>query len=189
MARAPWTTCPGAVAKVKHTFTGAALDAFPKRGDKSFNCTHLYDLALWAAAHANTQEQIVYDVIACDPREDGTRVAELRRNGEPLLSLTIRNYDIVEPAEIAGQSIFDLRAWIDAMPTDLQESARILRWGAMIAGGRSIPLEKQSDASRLPPNCFTFQPTAAAQAKRVGIIKDFTAGDAGPLAAPVFEKT
>lgn len=189
MTRAPWTTCPGAIAKLKQTFTGVALNAFPERGDKTFNCTHLYDLALWAAAHANADARVVYDVIASDVQSDGTRSSEVLRDGEKLLEMTLRGYECIAPAEITGRNLFDLRAWIDAMPANLQEAARILRWGTMIAGGRSIPMEKQSDASRMPPNCFTFQPAAAAQAKRLGQIKDFTGGDAGPLAQPIFAKT
>ena len=37
--RAPWTTCPGAVAQVERTFTGVALEAFPARGEKTVSLT------------------------------------------------------------------------------------------------------------------------------------------------------
>jgi hypothetical protein len=44
-----------------------------------------------------------------------------------------------------------------------------------------IPLEKQSDASRMPPGCYTFQPHRAAQAKRVGAIREFSSEGAAQL--------
>src|SRR5215470_7763502 len=50
--RAPWTTCPGAVAIVEQTFTGVPLEGFVARGEKRANCTHLHDLAVLAAGHA-----------------------------------------------------------------------------------------------------------------------------------------
>src|SRR4029077_17581389 len=46
LQRAPWTTCPGAVAVVEQTFSGVPLDGFASRGEKRSNCTHLHDLAV-----------------------------------------------------------------------------------------------------------------------------------------------
>src|ERR1700741_776088 len=63
MDRAPWTTCPGAIAILKQTFTGVALNAFAQRGEKRANCTHLHDLAVLAAAHAFDKHALVYDIL------------------------------------------------------------------------------------------------------------------------------
>ncbi|TGD70170.1 DUF2889 domain-containing protein, partial [Mangrovimicrobium sediminis] len=52
MHRAPWNTCPGAEQQLVATFTGQPLDGFARRGGKTSNCTHLYDLAELGAAHA-----------------------------------------------------------------------------------------------------------------------------------------
>jgi hypothetical protein len=38
MDRAPWSTCPGAVAVLEQTFEGIALKNFASRGDKRANC-------------------------------------------------------------------------------------------------------------------------------------------------------
>jgi hypothetical protein len=52
----------------------------------------------------------------------------------------------------------------------------------MIANGRTIPLEKQSDARRMPVgNCYTFQPHLVTEAKRIGEIRDFSNGTTQPL--------
>jgi len=180
MIRAPWTTCPGAPGKLDETFTGVALDAFVARGEKQANCTHLHDLATMAAAHAHDEAPLVYDIVVSDPVES-RREAELRRNGDPLLHWTLEGIEIVAPAEIAGLNLFKLGGWIDTLAPDMQEAARALRWGSLIAHGRTIPLAQQSDASRMPPNCYTFQPDIARKAKRVGVIRDFSGGTEQPL--------
>ncbi|MGB1563871.1 MAG: hypothetical protein ACPHN2_20465 [Sinimarinibacterium flocculans] len=183
MQRAPWTTCPGAVAQLRQTFTGVALEGFVSRGEKSANCTHLHDLALLAAAHAGDATPLVYDILASDPVES-LREVELRRNGVPLLGWIEHEHRIVEPAELAGRRLDELRPWIDTLDPHLQEAARLLRWGAILAHGRSIPMERQSDASRMPPNCYSFQPERARIAQRVGEIRDFSRGEAQLLDRP-----
>lgn len=179
--RAPWSTCPGAVAQLEQTFSGVALDAFAERGEKRSNCTHLHDLATLGAAHAFDDEPLIYDVLVSDP-SDGRRVAELRRNGITVLRLVHMDGRLVEPAEFAGVTLDKLGPWIASLDPHLQEAARILRWGTMLANGRTIPLERQSDASRMPVgNCFTFQPQVRNEAKRIGEIRDFSRGAAQPL--------
>lgn len=182
LRRAPWTTCPGASTQVEQTFTGVALSDFAKRGDKKGNCTHLYDLALLAAAHAHDQEVLVYDILVSDPLE-GRRVAALRKNGDTVLGWTEQDGKIVEPVELAGLTVWTLNPWIDSLTAEMREAARILRWGAVLAHGRQIPIEKQSDASRMPANCYTFQPARAAVAQRIVDIRDFSGGSAQPLQA------
>src|SRR5262245_25567153 len=88
MARAPWTTCPGAIEQLRQTFTGVRLDAFAERGEKQQNCTHLHDLAVLAAAHAFDDRPVVYDVLVADP-VDGVTRAELRKDGAPILGWTL----------------------------------------------------------------------------------------------------
>jgi len=181
IVRAPWSTCPGAVEQLKQTFSGVALEAFAERGEKRSNCTHLHDLATLAAAHAFDDKPLVYDVLVSDPVE-GRRESELRRNGVAQLRLVHVDGRIVDPAEFAGVTLDKLGPWIASLEPQFQESARVLRWGTMIANGRTIPLERQSDASRMPVgNCYTFQPQVRAAAKRIGEIRDFSRGVSQPL--------
>lgn len=182
MERWPWTTCPLAGEELKRAFTGARLESFPKLGDKSQNCTHLFDLALLAAAHAHDAEPLRYDVLVSDPAR-GRQRAELRRNGVVEMSWAFeRGGRFTEPPELRGASLFDLRAWIDGLEPERREAARVLRWGAMVAHGRQMALPAQSDAAAMKPRCFTFQPVNAVRAKRIGEIRDFSAGGRGPLA-------
>lgn len=182
VVRAPWTTCPGAEAQLAKTFAHAPLAEFFARGEKNFNCTHLYDLAMLAAAHADDADVLTYDILVSDPDRDGRRRAEIRRNGVPVLGFVDVNHRIVEPAELAGVELLKMRSWIDALDPDLKEAARLLRWGALVAHGRTIPMERQSDARHMPRgNCYTFQDERVAVAKRVGEIRDFSTGSEHPL--------
>lgn len=180
MHRAPWTTCPGAEQKLTETFTGVALSEFAVRGEKTANCTHLYDLASLAAVHAFDSDELIYDILVADPI-DGKRRAELRCNGEPVMAWTEVQFTIVEPEELKGMQLGDLRVWLKTLDSRQQEWAKLLRWGNMVANGRGIPLDQQSDATKMPAGCYTFQPARAVEAKRVGAIYDFSNGDRQPL--------
>ena len=186
MARAPWTTCPGAVAALERTFTGHALSAFATRGDKPLNCTHLYDLAQLAAAHALDDRPLTYDMLVSDPI-DGRIVAELRRDGETTMRWELEGMTLRAPAELADLSLLELGPWIASLDASTQEAARLLRWASMVAHGRTIPLADQSDARKLARgSCYTFQPETAARAERVGEIRDFSQSGAAPLDRPPF---
>jgi hypothetical protein len=183
LLRAPWSTCPGAQTKCEETFTGVELAAFPALRDKTYNCTHLYDLALLAAAHAHENVVLVYDIYVSDPI-DGKRHAQLWRNAEHIIEWWDKSYRIVEPGELAGMKLNDMRLWIDSLAPVQQEAARILQWASIIAHGRIIPMDKQSDASRMPPSCYTFQPERAVIARRIGQTRDFSDATAQPLEFP-----
>jgi Protein of unknown function (DUF2889) len=176
LQRAPWTTCPGAIATLENTFTGVPLDAFAARGEKRANCTHLHDLAVLAAAHAFDGGPLAYDILVSDPIED-RREAQLRRDGRIVLSWAHVAGRIVEPAELSGISLDAMRPWIDSLDPTRQEAARLLRWGTILANGRTIAWERQADSSRMPiGNCYTFQPQRFRQARRIGLIRDFSQG-------------
>jgi hypothetical protein len=181
IARAPWSTCPGAIEQLKRTFTGVALSAFGERGEKRANCTHLHDLATLGAAHASDTFPVIYDVLVSDPI-DGRRDSELRCNGRTLLRLVLMDGQVSEPKEFAGATLDKLGPWIDSLEPKFREGARVLRWATMIANGRTIPMERQSDALRMPiGGCFTFQPEVRIAARRIGKIRDFSSGASQPL--------
>lgn len=181
LVRAPWTTCPGAVAKLEETFAGAWLPEAVAFGEKKQNCTHLHDMAGLAAAHAGDSAPTLYRVTATDAC-DGERILRVTRNGECVHHWVERDNRLTAPAELAGKSLFEIGDWLARLGAAEQEAARILRWGSIVAHGRAIPIENQSDASRIPPNCYTFQPGRKERARRVGEIVDFATVGREPLA-------
>ncbi len=180
MIRAPWTTCPGAAEVLRETFIGTSLAEAARRGLKQTNCTHLYDLAVLAAGHAQDAEALTYDVLVADP-QGGSIEAEIRRDGTPLLRWTLDAMTLVAPSELAGTGLLQLRGWIDTLEPSAREAAKILQWACLIAHGRQRPLAEQSDATAMPPNCYTFQPERARIAVRIGEIIDFSHATREPL--------
>jgi hypothetical protein len=181
MQRVPWTTCPGAVGMVERTFTGVSLEGFVIRGEKKTNCTHLHDLALLGAAHAFDTKPLVYDILVCDPIE-GQRHAQLRRDGVTVLSWAHVQGRMIEPAEVAGVRLDQLRSWIASLDPEGREAARLLQWGTILANGRTIDWERKADSGRLPVgNCYTFQPERVSEAKHIGATRDFSHGTTQPL--------
>ncbi len=180
MLRAPWSTCPGAVVQLEATFTGVALDGVAARGEKTLNCTHLHDMAVIAAGHAHDAAPMRYAIVVSDA-VDGVRVAEIARDGVHALRLVEQAGVIVEPAAASGGTLFQLGDWIASLTAEAREAARLLRWAAIIAHGRAIPMDRQSDASRMPATCFTFQDARKHGAMRVGRIVDFSEGEGHPL--------
>jgi hypothetical protein len=183
MVRAPWSTCPGAVQQLSVTFTGARLDEAAARGEKPLNCTHLHDMAMIAAAHARDGASTRYEITVTDAA-DGVRIGAITRDGVPVLRIVERANFVEEPVQAAGKTLFQLGEWITSLDEQGREAARLLRWAAIIAHGRAIPMERQSDATRMPANCFTFQPGRKEKAQRVGAVMDFSIAARRPLEDP-----
>lgn len=183
MKRAPWTTCPGAMAQLAATFTGQALVDFAKRGEKTRNCTHLHDLALFAAVHAADEAPTAYDIAVSDP-VDGITHAVLARNGARALRWTLEGDSLTAPQEMVGRRLGDLGDWIAQQNAAGREAARILRWAAILAFGRAMDMPAGLSATAFPGGaCYTFQSAMAAVARRLpGADHDFSAYGIGPLA-------
>jgi hypothetical protein len=177
--RVPWSTCPGARAVLEASFTGQPLGAAPR--DKRANCTHLYDLAVLASAHAGDGVPFDYEVLVGDAVE-GVQAAEIRHAGAALLRWEIAEGMVLRaPAAIAGRRLTELRDWIATLPAPQAEAARMLQWMCLVAHGRPMPLEQQNDATLMPANCFTFQPEMAKMARRALQRIDFSRDVRDPL--------
>jgi hypothetical protein len=181
MDRWPWTTCPGAGAALIATFTGLPLASAIAPAQKPVNCTHLYDLAVLAAAHAGDVAPVAYAVRVSDPVE-GETIAELDRDGAPCLRWRLRSDVLVEPEAIAGSHVLSLSSWIKTLAPAEAEAARVLQWACLIAHGRTMPMERQSDATQMPAKCHSFQPEVAKDAVRFGELIDFSRTERAPLA-------
>ena len=183
MQRGPWTTCPGAMTMLAQTFTGVRLADCVRRGEKTQNCTHLHDLALFAAAHAGETAPLAYDVAVSDP-VGGQRTARLWRDGALRLDWRLDGDRFLSPADLAGTRIRDLGEWIARAGPAEAEAARILRWAAILAQGRAMEIPAGLSATAFPGGtCYTFQPARAVDATRLaGADVDFSLSGREPLA-------
>ena len=183
--RFPWSTCPFAAERLEplvgmplSTRSTAVGDVVSARD----NCTHMFDLAGLAVAHATRGgDRRQYDVAVSDPI-DHRRQATLDRDGEALLAWVVDDHTILEPSPFGGQALRGgFLAWAEAaLDPDTAEAAIVLRRACHIAHGRIQDLDVYDDASPLLPimsgACFTFQPERAPGARRMkGTIRDFTA--------------
>lgn len=173
MHRAPWTPCPGAEAVLAETFEGVSLAEVTARRDKQRNCTHLHDLAVLAAAHAARPDTIDYRIAVSDA-SNGERLLEIERDGTVLHSWREQDGTFVAPATLAGYSALTMRDWIAGLAPGLQESARLLQWGSLVAHGRAMTDERRRAALGQRANCFTMQPERVADARLRSGMVDFS---------------
>jgi hypothetical protein len=192
--RFPWSTCPAAAAQLEplagmplSTRSTAVGDVISARD----NCTHMFDLAGLAVAHAARGDDIPreYDVAVTDPVEGRRRVG-VDRDGAALLAWVVDHHTILEPESFAGQPLRGgFLAWAESeLDADTAEAAIVLRRACHIAFGRMQDLDVYADARPLLPimsgACFTFQPERAPEARRMrGTVRDFTAAPERLLAS------
>lgn len=181
--RAPWTSCPGATRQLAETFTGKPLAALARIGEKFENCTHLHDLALFAAAHAGEARPTAYEVSVSDPAA-GERTARLARDGREQLVWILAGERFISPPELAGRALGELGGWIAAHDRAEREAVRILRWASILALGRQMEMPSGISATLFPAGtCYTFQEARAAGSTRLpGADRDFSTSGEEPLA-------
>jgi hypothetical protein len=184
-ARFPWTACPGATARIE------ALAGMPLltravelagHSDARLHCTHLYDLAALALAHAAAGRARREYAVAVPDRVGGVTEATLQRDGAPLLAWRVRGNRVVGPGPLAGLALRG-RAfldWIEAhLDPDAAEAALVLRRALYIAMGRATDLDAVASAAHVTPiagaSCHAMQPGIAEGALRVtGSTRDWT---------------
>lgn len=187
MKRAPWTLCPGAMAQLAATFTGQPLAGFAGRGEKMLNCTHLHDLALFAAAHAHGhaggQAATAYEIYVSDAVEKRRR-AWLWRDGDLIFDWHLDGDLFLAPAYLAGTRMGELNPWIATLDPAGKEAARILRWASILALGRGMSIPAGLSATAFPAgSCYNFQPERAPHStRRPGADVDFSVPGAAPMA-------
>jgi len=172
--RAPWNVCPAAAQTLVETFTGLPLAAATAPRAKWSNCTHLYDLAALAAAHAGDAAPTVYDIASSD-EIDGVVTNEVRRDGVLVHRWTMNGFALLTPPAIAGIELTKLRDWIATLPPAEAEAARLLQWASLVAHGRQMTNWETFAPEEMPPNCFAFRPEASREhIVRIGIRHDFS---------------
>lgn len=182
--RHPWTACPGAVEPLR-LLAGMPLapsaTAIRDHGDPRQNCTHLFDLAGLAVAHAASGRSArTYDAVVPD-RVHLRTWATLARDGEPLLAWDVDGLTIDGPAPFAGVALRGsfIRWATETLDPDTAEAAIVLRRACEISFGRLQDLDAIEVATELGGvmlgTCHAFQPERIELARRVkGTTRDFS---------------
>jgi hypothetical protein len=177
--RRPWSTCLQAAGQLQRLH-GMALSRcssdVARHTDRQFQCTHLFDLAGLAVAVATRNlRSLRYDMRVTDA-VDGTREAELLKNGQRMIHWTLQQTLIIGNTPFDGVELREgFAEWaLRTLSENECEAALALRRAVFISNGRKVNL----DALAHPPatsGCFTLQPERASQAVRMlGSTLDFT---------------
>ena len=179
--RYPLDTCPGSLSLL-HQLESVALSKDPRAIGAFVNprqhCTHLFDLAGLAIAHACRDAQSrEYDISI--PDHDLSELF-LRRDGELILHMSLVENIIQSPLLYQGQSIEQgFSAWVKHNISNHEEgeAALILQRGRFVAMGwlQKEAIVKTSVPWRHVPVgvCYSYQKGTIDKATRVkGSIKD-----------------
>ncbi|MGO9058525.1 MAG: hypothetical protein ACLQU2_14235 [Candidatus Binataceae bacterium] len=186
--RTPWTLCIDAALLVERLI-GMALTpdaaAIYKHTDGTRQCTHAFDVAGLAIAHAfRGTQQRQYDIDVPYPvlSVEAPKTVTLHRDGQLVLRWTVDNGVITSPAAYAGQDLGGVVRWArTALPDpDDYEAVVVLRRATHISGVKTQDMDQRvsaADGGRSMGRCWVFQPERAAVAWRIrGNTRDFSEG-------------
>jgi hypothetical protein len=196
--RVPWSLCPEAV-KALDCLIGMPLSPHPlavyRHADGTHQCTHMFDLAGLAIAHAARGTTVrQYDIAAPYLHAKGARELSLWRDGREVLSWTIDGATLLAPETFAGRDVKRLSAWAEqAFPDpDDFEAVVLLRRAVLISKARLHDWDvfpTAADTAHGTGACFVFQPGVQERAVRmVRTAREFTdapeqlLGDLNPVA-------
>jgi hypothetical protein len=191
--RFPLTTCPGATQPIE-ALVGAVLSTvtleLKRHADPRSNCTHLFDLAALAIAHAarGAGGERRYDIEIPDAR-DGHTEARLYRDGEIVLRWSIEHGRITAPDVFAGQQVLGgFTRWASAtLAGEELEHALMLARGYFVALARLYGMDvagagRAIDHAMPSGACHSYSPGVVEDAWRVvGSRRDFSASPEGLL--------
>jgi len=186
--RTPWTGCTGATGHIEKELTGELLADVAAR-DPTQQCTHLFDLAVLCAAHADDTEPTTFDMKVADrtgAREmgGGRTSATLSVNGVEKMHWQVDGTMIVGPERFAGRDMKRLSKWKQEFPADEAEWATVLRRAIFVAPARVYDAPRDQKASEMAWRmgvCFNYQMPQAAESDPLFDRRDFSMSGREPL--------
>jgi hypothetical protein len=182
--RYPWSTCPDAGTLLTEQSVGRSLQVVASL-DPHSHCTHLFELLVLSAAHAQDTQALQFDLRVPD-RQDNRTCATLNENGACVLRWEVNGTLIEGPGEWSGRELRQFSGWKKSLSTALAERAMLLRRALYISNGRAsraLSISRAADmgAARMGA-CFTYQMPRALDAFRSpGWARDFSRSGAEPL--------
>lgn len=190
--RYPWTGCSGAPGFMEKELEGELLLNVAQR-DPTQHCTHLFDLAIVAAAHAGDTGPTTFDMKVAD-RVEGRTTATLAENGTQRLCWQLCETMIEGPERFAGLDIKRVSRWKHDFPAVEGEWSTLLRRAIFISGARVYEKPVGKTAADMGPLrmgvCFNYQEPQARESMPIFERLDFSMTPGEPLedfdAAAVF---
>lgn len=181
--RHPWSACAGAPAHLAASLKGEKL-ADVTSHDPRQECTHLFDLAIVAAAHAHDTAPSQFDMRVAD-RIDERTTATLSVDGVEKLHWQIDGTAIAGPEEFAGLDIKRLSTWKRDFPSETAEWATLLRRAIFVSGARQYEAPVNVRASDQGPLrlgvCYNYQLPQAEESTPIFDRREFSMSGREPL--------
>lgn len=181
--RHPWTGCAGAAHHLANDLKGDLLADVASR-DAFQHCTHLLDLAIVMAAHANDTEPTQFDMRVGD-RSDNRATATLERDGREKMRWHINGTMIDGPDRFVGRDMKRVSTWKHEYSADEAEYAPLLRRAIFVSGARRQTLEKNRRGTEMQLArhgvCFNYRSPQVENTLSIYETRDFSHGDSQPL--------
>lgn len=182
--RHPWSACPGATGFIARELTGERLTDVADR-DPFQHCTHLFDLAVLAAAHAGDTAPTRFDMTVAD-RAEGRTTARLMQDGVEKVRWELDGTAIAGSGIHAGRDLRQLSRWKRELPPQEAEWATLLRRAIFVSGARQyVPPAGQQTAVMSEGRmgvCFNYQlPQAEHSTRNPDWHRDFSESGREPL--------
>lgn len=186
--RTPWSACTGAAAHIKAELTGELLADVAAR-DPTQQCTHLFDLAILAAAHAEDTEPTVFDMRVADrvgasELGGGRTTGALSVNGVEKMRWQLDGTMIEGPERFADRDMKRVSKWKSEFPPDEAEWATLLRRAIFIAPARVYDPPAGQKATEMAWRmgvCYNYQLPQAEDSVALFDRRDFSTGGKEPL--------
>lgn len=192
--RIPFTTCPSAVDPLRKLAGLPLVDdagAIIAQTNPNEQCTHLYDLAVLALCHAarvtasaaSTPRRRVIDIVIEDQPGQEAVPAEVYIDGRLIHRWLTVDWQIVEPASLAGRGLYKgFTAWAsDTFEGEESEAAFALQKGYFVGSARRFDLSalvgKSANDERdyMLGACFTYSSPQIERARRTAAsVRDFS---------------
>jgi hypothetical protein len=189
--RTPWQLCGGSVAMLQR-LVGMTLSPRPqavyRHTEGAQQCTHLFDLAGLAIAHAARGTSLRrYDMTVDCPGDDEVQEAVLQRDGVEVLRWKFKRPVVLAPERFAGMSFKRVLVLAESRSMDIDEHEAIivLHRASFTSVARYFDLDRIKVAAEIPLKdaCYVYQPGRAEVAARmVGSTRDFNAAPEAVLA-------
>ncbi len=173
--RTPWSLCRDAV-KVLGRLVGMPLSPDPqevfRHTDGRQQCTHLFDLAGLAIAHAARGiPQRQYDIEVPCADTHSLREARLCVDATERLVWILQRTAIIGPQPFGGQDLRSMMPWAKTrfVDRDTLEAVMVLRRAVFISGSRTYDLDRMHDAAatgHVSGACYVYQHGVAEHAMR-----------------------
>ncbi len=183
--RYPFNTCPEAITPLRR-IVGFPLDgdaqALRDRAVPGENCTHMFDMAALAIAHARQEDLALDYLMAVEDQGDGPARVEIHCNGQVFHAWTVKDHVVVSPPALAGKPMMrGFHAWASrAFDAPGLEAATALQRAYFVAQSRrhdfDPPEANPGIGDGMPQGCcYSYNHGAVERALRsAGTVRDFT---------------